>query len=104
MLPIAMESTASTTQHSVQSGCEDLNECWLISSRILACYCCGYEKWCRVIQAAMFYMISYVIVAAWSFRDDFAAGAAGVRGDKLVDFKGLPRLERAQPLVRRHAG
>jgi NADH-quinone oxidoreductase subunit N len=40
-------------------------------------------------QAAMFYMISYVIVAAGAFGMILLLARQGFEGDKLVDFKGL---------------
>ncbi len=52
-------------------------------------------------QAAMFYMISYVLVAAGVLRHDSAAGAAGFRGGPD---RGFPRTQRAQSVVRGHDG
>src|ERR1700748_1044867 len=40
-------------------------------------------------QAAMFYMLSYIIVAAGAFGMILLLAKQGFEGDKLVDFKGL---------------
>jgi NADH-quinone oxidoreductase subunit N len=40
-------------------------------------------------QAAMFYMISYVVVACGSFGMILLLARQGFEADKLVDFKGL---------------
>ena len=52
-------------------------------------------------QAAMFYMISYVIVAAGAFGMILLLARQGFEADKLV---GLQGAERAQSVVRRHDG
>ena len=50
----------------------------------------------------MFYMISYVIVAAGAFGMILLLARQGFEADKLVNYEG--GAERAQPLVRRHDG
>ena len=48
-------------------------------------------------QAAMFYMISYVIVAAGAFGMILLLARQGFEADKLADFKGLTRAAPGSP-------